>query len=297
MYKIFINYIKKNYKKLFPIFEESGIHITHNHFYSPIPDTRFVKKCYFNMDYIDIDINTQLQCLIELFEKYHIELKEINDKFIGNNRFDGLDAYIAYLTIRETCPIKIIEIGSGFSTLIQSKALEKNNKGEIICIEPYPDMELSSITCVKDVLKEKLENINIEFFKQLKYGDILFIDSSHIVKTGSDVLKIFSEILPILNSGVIVHFHDIFLPLDYPVKWIKEEYRFWNEQYMLYTFLLFNNSFKTIFANSYLGYKFPEEIKKLLPDNFVKNIEKVFKEFFPEINWFGGGSFWIKKIN
>jgi hypothetical protein len=296
MFKLLIEYIKNNYFKLFPVFEEHGIHITHNHFYSPIPDTRFIKPKVFNMDFINIDINEQFDYLNYLTDKYSEELPHIFKTFIGNSRFDGLDAYVAYLLIRELMPENIIEIGSGYSTIIQSEALVKNCKGAITCIEPYPDIDLSSIKYVKKVYEEKLENISTDIFKILNENDILFIDSSHVVKTGSDVLKIFTEILPVLNKGVVVHFHDIFLPLDYPISWMKQEYRFWNEQYFLYNFLLFNNSFKIVFSNSYLGYEFPQQIKDLFPKNFSNEVAKVFKEFFPEIEWFGGGSFWIKRV-
>ncbi len=296
MLKLFIKYLKKNYFKIFPLFEEEGLHLTYNHFYSPIPDTRFIKRQFFNMEHLNVNIDNQYKFFMELVERYSNELDNISKKFIGNNRFDGLDAFTAYLVIRHFKPANIIEIGSGYSTILQSNALERNKKGKITCIEPFPDINLKTIKYVENVYQEKLENVDINIFALLKENDILFIDSSHVVKAGSDVLKIFTEILPVLNKGVIIHFHDIFLPLDYPLLWLKEEYRFWNEQYFLYNFLLFNSSFETIFANSYLGYKFPKPMKNLFPEDFADKLSSVFKKFYPEIEWFGGGSYWIRKI-
>jgi hypothetical protein len=121
--------------------------------------------------------------------------------------------------------------------------------------------------------------LDVKFFSQLRSGDILFIDSSHTVKAGSDVNYLFLEVLPRLNAGVIVHVHDIFFPFDYRRDWIMEKFRFWSEQYLLQAFLMFNFEFKVLMANSYLNHYH-------LPD---------LKAAFPNLHDWIGGSFWMRR--
>lgn len=119
-------------------------------------------------------------------------------------------------------------------------------------------------------------------FQKLKENDILFIDSSHVLKTGSDVQYEYLEILPRLNKGVLVHFHDIFLPAEYPQKWILEDHKFWNEQYLLQAFLAFNDSFEILWAGSYMHLNHPDKL------------EQFFKSYNKNKRW--PGSFWVRKI-
>jgi len=129
-------------------------------------------------------------------------------------------------------------------------------------------------------IEDYVQNIPISFFNKLSKDDILFIDGSHVSKFGSDVNFILLNILPILQSGVIVHFHDIFLSDEYPKSWINEKITFWNEQYMLNAFLYENSKFEVLFTSHYFHKKYP----------------KKFDEFYndPKIIH-GGGSFWIRK--
>ena len=108
----------------------------------------------------------------------------------------------------------------------------------------------------KDVqlIQKRLEEIDLQFFQHLSENDILFIDSTHVVKLGSDVEYLFFHVLPCLNKGVIIHFHDIFYPFNYPEKWAKNQRYFWNEQYFLQTFLMYNNSYKILLCNSMVNH-------------------------------------------
>ena len=101
-------------------------------------------------------------------------------------------------------------------------------------------------------------------FNDLKENDLLFIDSSHILKIGSDVQYEYLELLPRLNSGVIIHCHDIFIPSEYPKNWVRKEHRFWNEQYLLQAFLSFNDKFEILWAGSYMHLKNPDILKNNL---------------------------------
>jgi hypothetical protein len=119
----------------------------------------------------------------------------------------------------------------------------------------------------------------VAFFEHIQEGDVLFIDTSHVVRTGGDVNFLFLEVLPRLNPGVIVHVHDIFLPFEYPREWILEQKRFFSEQYLLHAFLLFNSSFEVLLANSFLAHHHNE----------------AFRRTFPNSPWWGGGSFWVRR--
>lgn len=129
------------------------------------------------------------------------------------------------------------------------------------------------------IIENKLENISLDIFLNLSEGDILFIDSTHVSKINSNINRIFFEILPILKSGVNIHFHDIFYPFEYPKEWIYEG-RAWNEAYLLRAFLLFNDTFEIQYFNDFLGKYHEDLIKKEMP-LCLKN---------------KGGSIWIKKV-
>jgi hypothetical protein len=182
-----------------------------------------------------------------------------------------------------------MEIGCGYSTQIAGKALTMNcqegKNGKMICIEPYPQPMLTKANLDIELITEKVENINLGFFEQLNTNDILFIDSTHTVKFGSDVCKEILSILPIIPRGVWIHFHDIFFPYDYPPKWLIEERRAWNEQYMLESFLAYNQSFEVVLANNWLSVDYPHEMAKIWLE--VSKWENSYHRC---------GSFWIKKI-
>ena len=175
--------------------------------------------------------------------------------YLGNGLFDGVDALVAYCMIRHFQPRLIIEVGSGFSSLVLGQAAEKNKNSNLICIEPSPREFLrEGFPGLQSLIEKKVQDIGLEFFSQLASGDILFIDSSHTVKIGGDVNYLFLEVLPRLNPGVIVHVHDIFLPFEYRRDWVLDEFRFWTEQYLLQAFLTFNSEFEVLLANYFLSH-------------------------------------------
>lgn len=171
--------------------------------------------------------------------------------------------------IRLKKPKHIFEIGSGNSTLLARYAIKKNKEENSkyhckhVCIEPYemPWLEKSGIS----VFREKVENVQISFFSELKENDILFIDSSHIIRPQGDVLFEYLELLPTLNKGVIIHIHDIFSPRNYLSQWLDLDVKFWNEQYLLEAFLSNNNDWKILGALNYLHHDYYEKLKKTCP--------------------------------
>ena len=200
----------------------------------------------------------------------------------NNGVFESLDARILYCILRMRRPRRMVEVGSGHSTLLSADVNTRWLKGrtELICIEPYPPEFLTELPSgVSKLIRERVEEIGIEPFLALKSGDILFIDSSHVSKTGSDVNHLYFEVLPRLAPGVLIHIHDIFMPEEYPRDWVLEEERSWNEQYLLRALLMFSGAFRVVFGSHCASL--------LLPDQ----VESVFGA--PH----GGGSFWIEKIS
>lgn len=184
-----------------------------------------------------------------------------------NGMYDGIDALVLYYMIRHYKPNLIIEIGSGWSTRIAAQAAIVNKKTKLIAIEPYPESILvNGFPGLTSLMINKVEEINKDFFNQLGENDILFIDSSHIVKTDSDVNYLYLDVIPRLKKGVIIHIHDIFLPQEYPRWWIIDDLRFWNEQYLLQAFLQFNTKFQVLLANNYLCTHHLELVKTVFPN-------------------------------
>ena len=186
-----------------------------------------------------------------------------------NRAFESGDAEFLYNFIRLRKPAKIYEIGSGNSTLMARRAIAKNKEDnpsydcDHVCIEPYeaPWLEKTGVC----VLRKMVQHVDKSLFKKLEEGDMLFIDSSHMVRPQGDVLFEYLEILPILNPGVIVHVHDVFTPRDYLREWIVDEVRFWNEQYILEAFLTHNDKWKVIAALNYLRHEHFDLLKEKCP--------------------------------
>jgi hypothetical protein len=281
-------------------FVESG------HFYSVIPkiddtyndnSTKFI-NLDFNEDshkYILNEINDYLLKFDNEFGIPELTNENINKRHneykysLMNYAFEWMDARLLHYFLQKNKPKRIIEIGSGNTTLLTyNTKMMFNLDVEIICIEPYPAQYLREMHEKKMItlIENKLENIDLEIFKTLNENDILFIDSSHVLKLDSDVMYYFNKIFPLLNKGVLIHIHDIFFPYDYPLSWLKGG-RFWNEQYFLYVFLQFNSKFKIKFCNSYTEYKYKDELKIL-----QKNTYEVLNGYVKN-EVFGGGSIWI----
>ncbi len=267
------------------------------HFYSPIPNidqviaekTRIWKT---KKQMPGIELNHQLQLEhLQAFFKFSPtipfnEHKTDNLRYYYNNdSYSYADAITLHSMIRTYKPRRIIEVGSGHSScvMLDTNALFFNYSIDLTFIEPYPEYFFSLISeedkKENTILNQKLQEVPISVFERLEENDILFIDSSHISKINSDVNYIFFEILPRLKKGVIIHFHDIFFPFEYPYEWIIEG-RAWNEIYILRAFMQYNEIFKVLFMSTYAYNEFKQEITQKLP-LFLNN---------------PGGNFWIKKI-
>lgn len=189
--------------------------------------------------------------------------------YFNNGAFEAGDAEYWYQLIRATKPRRIFEIGGGYSTLMAIKAIGRNRAQDVhyecehVCIEPYemPWLEQTEVSLVR----KHVEDVGLLFFSRLEAGDVLFIDSSHVIRPSGDVLFEYLELLPALRKGVIVHIHDIFSPRNYLRQWIEQEVRFWNEQYLLEAFLSHNDSWQIIGALNWLHHHHYEQLKAIAP--------------------------------
>jgi hypothetical protein len=166
-------------------------------------------------------------------------------------------------------PSRIIEIGSGFSTACMLDSSEEIGiTPEITCIEPYAD-RLKSLLRPADkveILESPVQDVSVDRFKALEKNDILFIDSTHVLKSGSDVHYELFEILPVLKSGVYVHFHDLMYPFEYPPDYVFDTNYSWNEAYAVRAFLMYNRVFAPFYSSSLLLQLENAYVKKLYPD-------------------------------
>jgi len=273
-------------RNLFLNWERHGFHVTPVHFYEPIPDTRSLPETLWRhpseLAGINMDDSMQLDLLRNHFSKFRDEYHNLPvEPAPGQKRpFRGVDALVAYCMIRHFQPESIVEVGSGWSSLVLGQAAAKNKNSALTCIDPFPgDLLRNGFPGLRSLLEKKIQEIDLEFFSQLGSGDLLFIDSSHTVKIGGDVNYLFLEVLPRLRPGVIVHVHDIFLPFEYRRDWVLDEFRFWTEQYLLQAFLAFNSEFEVLLANSYVNHYHQEDLKAA----------------FPGLSSWAGGSFWMRR--
>jgi len=194
-------------------------------------------------------------------------------RFLGNSPppsprfnqdwFPGLDAAVLYGLVRTQQPNLIVEIGSGHSTRFTAQALSDGEiEGKIIAIDPAPRADISALTDRVEIRLESVQSTPLDIFKKLKKGDILFIDSSHILMPGSDVDVLFNRVLPILPVGTLIHIHDIFLPSPYPSHW---DWRGYNEQNALATMLAGGN-YQIVAANQFARMHMKKTIEDLFSD-------------------------------
>src|SRR6266496_602235 len=273
------------------------------HFYSPVPDipdleARQIWERKSELSGINFHPEKQVQFLHQLGQEYgnecswplHPAGKE-TEFYLKNNSFSYGCASALHTIIRHFKPQHFIEIGSGHSSKVISHALEKNKQEDpsynpkYIIIDPYPGEMISKLPMVSERIKDKVECVDPKIFESLGNQDIVFVDSSHTVKTGGDVNFVILDVLPRLKSGVLVHFQDINLPYEYPkVYFTNPQFRmFWTEAYLLQAFLACNSQFEILLAMNYLQTDHMDEFRK------------AFAPFKLEENWANSGSFWIRR--
>jgi len=268
------------------------------HYYSPIvsiDDMKAREDFIWSSREIDgitgIDLRqTQQLGLLSQLAAYYEEMPFKGEKqidlryYFANPAYTYTDGCVLYAFIRHLKPKKIIEVGSGFSSalMLDTNELFFENSIDLTFIEPYPEL-LHSLLSETDksrvtIIDKIVQSVPLVAFESLFAGDILFIDSTHIAKTGSDVNYILFEILPHLKAGVFIHFHDIFYPFEYPKDWVLKGWN-WNEDYILKAFLMYNEKFEIRLFSDYL-HKHHKAAFSNMPLTYK--------------NW--GGAFWIEKL-
>jgi hypothetical protein len=248
------------------------------HYYSPIPDMGEIESRHEQLfdrrrrevPGIDLREADQLQWL----EACRDSLEEAPRRwrrFKANNGFfsDG-DACIAAAMVRHVHPAHVIEVGSGFSSAAMLDANESwlGGTSRFTFIEPYPERLLGVLgaqASEHEVIVDQVQNVPVSRFQALRANDILFIDSSHVAKIGSDVNYLVAEVLPALASGVIVHVHDIFWPFEYQQRFVRDGWA-WNEAYVLRAFLQFNARFEIVYFADFIAQCHPERIMPAMRD-------------------------------
>jgi predicted O-methyltransferase YrrM len=272
-------------------------HYPGRHSYSPLPDFREVNSRAEVLFSKEVDLGPSIELRSEAQVALLNELARFYPQFdwpehrrpeyrfyLANNWFRHGDAIILYAMLRYLRPTNVIEIGSGFSSALMLDTNEKylGHSIRFTFIEPSPgrllelldDQDSESV----HLIPKLVQATPINTFSVLDSNDVLFIDSSHVSKIGSDVNYILFEVLPALRPGVMVHFHDVFWPFEYPKQWIMDGGAL-NEAYILRAFLQYNQTFRMVLFNSYLGYKCVPLFKKLMPKCLTDT----------------GGSLWLRK--
>lgn len=274
------------------------------HFYSPVVDPAEVETYADRLwsdapDMTGIDYNDQshIELLTSVFPRYIADYDYPEQSLTGdeqsgdtrsffnqNSQFGWLDARALFVFLRHSRPRRIVEVGSGFSTLLMADVNRRflDMQVEITAIEPFPRPFLrKGLPGLAHLIEQKVQEVPLEPFTTLRAGDVLFIDSSHVCKTGSDVTFLLFQVLPRLAAGVRIHFHDVFLPYEYLREWVLEQGRSWNEQYLLRALLMFSPEWRVLFGSYYAFRKHPDHVARALA--------------LPRERVFGGGSFWIEK--
>jgi hypothetical protein len=266
------------------------------HFYSPVPRAdeirRLEPRLYATPETqppgIDMREPAQLQ-LLEKFKPYYDEVAfpaKPNDGWrygYANPAYGYPDAFFLHAMIRHVRPKRVIEVGSGYSSCMTLDTNEQFFSNSIRCtfIEPYPKL-LKGLVRPEDkldLIESGLEDVALDKFRELQAGDILFIDSTHVVRVGSDVTYLFFSVLPALASGVYIHLHDVFYPFEYPMSWLLEG-RQWAELYLLRAFLMYNIAFEVVLMNTFLLRRHPELMREKFPSCCAEPF----------------GSIWLRKV-
>lgn len=258
-------------------FEAMGAFPIRRHYYEPLfhpDDLRAPLDQPRSLPGVDLRIPAQRELLRSF--RFQIELAAfpMHDTgdgrfYYANGAFESGDAELWYSMIRHLRPRTIIEVGSGMSTKLAIAALDVSRAEDPqyaprhVCIEPYlaPWLETAPV----EVLRQRVEDVDPAIFAGLGPGDILFIDSSHIIRPQGDVLHLYLSVLPTLAPGVIVHVHDIFTPRDYPRAWVVEQKCFWNEQYLVEALLTVGARVEVLLAANALAHDAPDALAACAP--------------------------------
>lgn len=264
------------------------------HFYSPIPDlaeagARLARPVPERLADIAIDIDAMARLWMALSAlmadcDFPERVSPTHRYYFENDFFSYADALVLQAMLRWLRPVRVVEVGSGFSSAVMLDTRARFGVPDgLACIDPEPG-RLGTLLRPGDdafcaVHACKVQAADPALFAALTAGDVLFVDSAHVLKTGNDLHHVLFEILPVLGPGVVVHFHDVFWPFEYPADWVLTEKRAWNEVYALRAFLSGNAGYETLFFNDY----------------FARFRGAAMRAAHPWIGRNTGGSLWLRK--
>jgi predicted O-methyltransferase YrrM len=271
-----------------------------DHYFSPVPNTRKLARRRFRklvwpdephptpgIDWRD-EAQIELCGAIARQEPMAFPQEasgEPSEYFKDNDLYSPLDAWVLQALLRHFEPSRVVEIGAGYSTLVTARVNRDfhGSSMRFTSIDPYPaPFVAAGVPGLSELRAEDVLETPLELFEALAAGDVLFIDTSHTVKTGGEVPWIYNQILPRLKAGVLVHLHDVFLPGDYPPEWVLQG-RAWNELYLAQSFLVFNNGYELVFGVQWM----------------LQHHRDLVDEAFPEVageNGLLGSSLWIRRV-
>jgi predicted O-methyltransferase YrrM len=269
------------------------------HYYSPVPDTRRLALRRFKLRVwpsepretpgIDWRGPEQGTLCRELADQEPLQFAaeataDETEYFKQNQMLPALDAWLLQAMLRHLGPSRVIEVGAGYSSLVTARVNRECFGGAIrfTCIDPHVSHFLrSGVPGITELRTEEVQDTPLELFDELAAGDVLFIDTSHTVKTGGEVPWIYNQVLPRLAAGVVVHLHDVFLPGDYPEAWVMEG-RAWNELYLIEAFLAFNSAFEVLLGSRWMAQHDWAALVQAFPDLTTEDAELA-------------GSLWIRR--
>ena len=288
-------------KQTFRSFQKFGLSLVRTR-ESPIPNIRLLRQRddlwsrESELVGIDMNVDGQLAMLNQVFRLYKEECdfpksqsNTPHEFYVYNDSFGLISAITLHSIIRHFKPRTILETGSGNSTFVSARASLMNQgdgyETNLIAIEPHPrEVHRQGFPGLTSLIQSPVESLDLSLFSDLVPNDILFIDGSHYVKIGGDVNFLFLEVFPRLQSGVFVHIHDIFLPFEYPKKWIQEDHTFYSEQPLLQAFLMYNRTFEVLWAERYMKTKYPKEC------------EVAFSNLLGDKENHQSNSFWMRRV-
>lgn len=274
--------------------ERAGIQFVVRSFYSPIPQLRQLPADVWTrrseLAGIELDLDRQTALVERELAPYLGELdapeteERPGELFLANGSYEWVDAEILYAMVRHLRPARILELGSGYSTLIMARAAEANARdGDETVLEaydPFPAVARAGLPGLARLHPASAQQVPPSTFESLGDGDLLVVDTTHSVKLGSDVNRIVLDVLPRLRPGVVVHFHDVFLPYEYPRHFSEGLGLYWSEQYLLQAFLALNDEFEVLLALHALARERPQVLEAV-------------PSWSKRPGW--GASFWIRR--
>ena len=269
-------------KRLIPVVnrvtERWGLRLQPVHYYSEVPDRRALRADRswarrVGLTGVDWSLEDQLAWLEKTCRPYVGEVQGLKDwRELGNDRGPGygpIESQVLHCAVRALAPRRILEVGSGVSTVISRRAADRNEeegrgRTAITCIEPHPRDALRALAGV-DVIAARAQDVDLSLFDELGAGDLLFIDSTHAVRTGSELARLYLDVLPRLAEGVVVHIHDIVLPYLHQPDVLDSVFD-WQESTLLAALLTDNPRLAVLACESALHHDRPEGLAELLPD-------------------------------